>query len=437
MLQLNRKSSTLHFYFILLLCIVFISKEIKAESSLLTGREKWRVTLTPSFGVFNDPGSLTSYENESNKQIIIEASPSRIIIEREVNFNEFNSNFKMSDVGIYSSNQELLPYMTVPTSRPVLKLAATLANGKTTQTEYVNAVVFYIRDLLTWQDTSVIDAEGTLRNRYSTCAGFANLMTALLRAKGIPARVGLVHNLKHPSWNSGGHAEVEVYYEGSEWVSYDPQRHLHHAPFPRIYFGNSQDAVFSSTDADVWRQYSFLSRMNYNVKYDLLYSDVKQIGVIAEPKDRFLARRDNVMEIQPSIYGNIEDGNGNPMKLDWIYFGDHGATKYQGTQLLNGSYSIPNPSKGIELFLNKNGYVVRYKQRGGIRKEHNIYFDERDSIIISGTAKVEIPGSNGMYFQYQPGSDGLVRLHLNEDTDQVVNGELYSYYNGRWVKQLD
>ncbi len=89
-------------------------------------------------------------------------------------------------------------------------------------------------------------ASEVLENKKGVCGDYANLMTALLRASGIPAKKinGLsLKNLKTPSdWSSsaGSHAWVE-FCIGNEWYFADPSwghRHFTHADGYHLSYGS-------------------------------------------------------------------------------------------------------------------------------------------------------------------------------------------------------
>ena len=300
---------------------IVVSPRISAESRVVQGRETWQIVLTPRGREFTGAEILPDYSNESNTQKILEASPQRIVIERSVNYEPFESDFPLSGTDRYRNETGLGAYLVPPQSAYIIDLSRKLAAGLTTQLDYVNAVIFEVRERLVWRSSNVIEAEAVLRQGYSVCAGFANAVVELLRAKGIPARVAHVETLPHPSWNAGAHAEVEVYYNDAGWVSYDPQKHHHHGPFPRVFLGSSFDALVWSNNTELWEATRFFRRNSYNVRYVNVDSDVRVTGILSRPqKHDYLTRNDGTGDALPSVYGLVLDEDGNPFDADWIYY---------------------------------------------------------------------------------------------------------------------
>lgn len=96
------------------------------------------------------------------------------------------------------------------------------------------------------------------QSRVGVCGEFANLMTALCRAAGIPARsiTGLAFPPTPPFFSStatwshpaGSHAWVEVY-AGDEWLMADPGR-ASRLPFDRLWFGRNDGMHLSYGEVD-------------------------------------------------------------------------------------------------------------------------------------------------------------------------------------------
>ncbi len=412
-----------------------------AETDIVEGQEVWRIFLTPAGAPFKDLYYFKDYRNESNQQIILEANPQRVVIERRVNYAPLRHDLLLSRASIYQDQAGLAKYLAKPSSSLLLKHSDKLAEGKSTQVEYVDAVMYDVRDRLVWRSTSVVEAEAVFKSGFTLCAGFANLAVALLRAKGIPARVGHVLNLRHPSWNAGGHAEVEVYYQDLGWVSYDPQMHNHHGPMPRIYYGNGVESTIWSNNAELWGACTYFNTLSYNISYQKISQDIRVLGVEERPtKHDFIGRDNGFTQSIPSICGQVYDGTGKLSTDDWLY-GTLDATSrsYSGIELRNGSYILRNDSDGGRLYLNKNGFVVFYDFPGfekGALFKHDIRFDPSDSIVIN-TGK---PDSQVKWY-FQPSSfytftadgAGIIRIHVNPDKGTYkVNDETYYYRNGIW-----
>jgi len=437
-------------YLIVTALLVFWTMEmcVLGETMLVEGTESWRIVLTPSYGTFNDPGALKSYRNESNSQVVVEATPQRIVIDRALNLEPFRSDFPMARVGEYRKKNDIKRYIHDSHSDEIKKIAGELLKGAVTQSEYVDRVIFEVRDRLVWRYTNFTDADDALRQGYSTCAGFANLTVSLLNASGVPARYVSVQTLRHPSWNAGAHAEVEVYYADKGWVSYDPQKHLHHAPFPRVYLGNSGTVSVSSREPDLFRAYSFFSRNSYYVTYTKTSSTARFSGMIREPsKQEMVGRSDGHGTTVPSITGRIYDGNGKVFNTDWVYYNLNpaGNTSYTGTPIVNGSYMIRNGPKGAKLFYDEGGYVISYTFPPAADNKtlvHDIRFDETDSILYTtqysnSQVRLYSDTNENSYNIFRSGSSGLVRLHVNEaKKGRIVNEKRFMYREGKWQEAL-
>ncbi len=425
-------------------CLWLVSLVLHGENQIIEGEEIWEIVLTPKYGVFKDPQSLPDYSNESNKQFIREATPSRIVIERHINLKPLKSDILLEETERYATKEDLEPYIEQRISGAIQKLADKLAAEKKQQIEYVNTVMYEVRDRLVWRSVSNNSAEAVLRRGTGTCAGFASLCIALLRAKGIPARHVVVQTLKHPTWNAGAHGEVEVYYEDVGWVSYDPQKHQHHAPFPRVLLGQSIHGRISSNDRPLWRAYTFFTRNPYYVKYRAIKSEIDIVNMTDRPiKHDFISRNDGYGQPIPHITGTVYDGEGNPLDMPWVYVKlDLKKRKYAGTPLKNGRYIIKNDSDGGRLYLNKKGYVIFYDFPGSAESEslqHDIRFDPGDSIVIDTGRKNSVVFwyyKSNSYYRFKAGPDGKARLHLNTGNGRwKINKTWYVFRDGRWHEE--
>lgn len=92
----------------------------------------------------------------------------------------------------------------------------------TTEEEIIENVFNYLHDnnfkYVIYEDRG---ARQTLISRQGKCTDYAALMTALLRAKGIPARV-VTGIMTSQSISSSGHAWVEAYMRNYGWVILEP-----------------------------------------------------------------------------------------------------------------------------------------------------------------------------------------------------------------------
>lgn len=137
-----------------------------------------------------------------------------------------------------------------------IDLADDLTNGLTTQWEALAALNGWIMDnILYGTNPYGTDAYTTYITGWGNCSNYAHIALALVRAAGIPARLAHGYSLTKSyslptggdpidaSWGQGTHAWIEVYYPSLGWVSYDPQRDLHHVDTHRVLWGRGVDTT--------------------------------------------------------------------------------------------------------------------------------------------------------------------------------------------------
>lgn len=152
-----------------------------------------------------DPGKIKIIIDESAKLKTYNIKAAKIL----------NTNKdKEDDLSKYLVSEKL-----IESNDPYIKSIANQIKGNTTE-EYAQNAYEYIQQHITYKlihpDISAIKA---LQRGYGKCAEFSNVMMALLRAKGIPARS--VHGY-YAKTSEVGHAWVEIYYDKYGWVTYDP-----------------------------------------------------------------------------------------------------------------------------------------------------------------------------------------------------------------------
>lgn len=156
-----------------------------------------------------------------------------------------------------AAEQDLLPQTNIESDHPVLaQEAKELCPEQTGKTAYLTYQ--FTSAYLSWPKDSRIGEEpsalAAYQNQTGVCGEFANLMTALNRACGNPARSisGLsmpmylppmmtkVQTWLHPG---GAHAWVEVYHN-EHWILADPSW-ASNLPFDRLWFGRSMGQYLS------------------------------------------------------------------------------------------------------------------------------------------------------------------------------------------------
>jgi len=109
----------------------------------------------------------------------------------------------------------------------VAALASELAEGKTDLYGIVSGMSQWVHDNIEYDPSCgsfVEKASWTLEQGRGTCDEYANLLTALCRALGIPARyvTGVAYSNLPGIGGFGNHAWAEVYFPGHGWIPFDP-----------------------------------------------------------------------------------------------------------------------------------------------------------------------------------------------------------------------
>jgi len=104
------------------------------------------------------------------------------------------------------------------TDASIIKAAESI-QGSSRQ-EIVNNTYKFIHDRITYKAVpGTFGAKKALKNKWGKCSEYSALMTAILRAKNIPARIAEGHIARE---SNTPHNWTEVYYDEYGWVSYDP-----------------------------------------------------------------------------------------------------------------------------------------------------------------------------------------------------------------------
>lgn len=112
----------------------------------------------------------------------------------------------------------LKPEKNIESTDPYIVNIAKSIKGSTRK-EILENTYKYLQNNMTYKiSNSFTGAKNALKKRSGQCIHYAAAMTAILRAKNIPARLAEGYIL--PA--NGTHAWVEVYYDEYGWVAYDP-----------------------------------------------------------------------------------------------------------------------------------------------------------------------------------------------------------------------
>ncbi len=113
----------------------------------------------------------------------------------------------------------LKPSFLIESEDGYVKRIAKRIKGKTKE-EIVANIYEYTQNVLTYTPIQQdIGAREALRIRKGKCSEYAAVMTALCRAKNIPARI-VCGNIARDTFQK--HTWVEVYFDKYGWVAYDP-----------------------------------------------------------------------------------------------------------------------------------------------------------------------------------------------------------------------
>lgn len=112
---------------------------------------------------------------------------------------------------------------------PLVRSIAESLKGENPEST-VKAICTYLATALTYKRTQP-GRQGclaTLEKKTGVCSDYSDLMVAMCRANGIPARVSGGHVINGdfiPGWDKEeGHVWVDVYLEGYGWVPFEPTR---------------------------------------------------------------------------------------------------------------------------------------------------------------------------------------------------------------------
>ncbi len=113
----------------------------------------------------------------------------------------------------------LKPEKLIESADPVIKNIAASITGNS-QEEIIQKVYEYLQKRITYTVINRdIGAKQAITQRKGKCSEYAAAMTAILRAKNIPAKVVSGDILRE---NDTPHAWVEVYFDKYGWVTFDP-----------------------------------------------------------------------------------------------------------------------------------------------------------------------------------------------------------------------
>jgi transglutaminase-like putative cysteine protease len=151
------------------------------------------------------------------------ATTRTIRIEYRVTVNELT--YDLSECRGDLPGEFLQPELHIESANPqIVTLSGQLAHGKSTACQKVRAFYDYVADHLVYtRNNSNWGAQAALGPMGADCTEFTDLLVALCRAEGIPARY--LEGLRYLEPGTGGdveHAWPEAYLPSIGWVAMDP-----------------------------------------------------------------------------------------------------------------------------------------------------------------------------------------------------------------------
>lgn len=241
-------------------------------------------SVTSEKDAFGNAYTVATWTNLKGDATVKESFDAELII----NLKDLKSNAPFplpasgipADVAVY-----LKPTPLVQSDDPKIKdLAAKLTQGAASEHEAVTAVLNWVIDNIKYKSPIPnYDAVWTLSTVHGNCQNYAHIAIALLRARGIPARIvggiALGKSWKVPlkdgallqSIGQGGHAWMEVWYQDIGWIPYDSQQ-SHLFVGPRHI---KQTAGLDSNDInDSWRDAPVLPDFREDISADYKKDDI-------------------------------------------------------------------------------------------------------------------------------------------------------------------
>lgn len=419
-----------------------------ADTKVVEGSMRFRFRVESSNPELLD--SFFEYRNNSNSQQVIERGRNYIVVENTVDLSPLRTRVPFPADGRYDQ-EEYGEYLDYSTSRKGIEItrgggelirrefiqktplgdseidllrrkAGEITSGARYQHEAVEMVMQYIRSTVSYSLQSSSNPADVLRTGRAYCEGYANAAALMLRTIGIPAKVVDSYIPPGHMWGygqegSGGyHAHVEVFYQDTGWISYDPQATVHFVdPFHIVNYPRERTRLVQLEEED---------RRNIT-------------DVLAEPVNwnNFFQRDTTEERNVPVLVGKIIRSDGSLAKdsfrsNDWVYLrGPDGSG--EGVRILsNGEFAI-SPIMGPE---DGSGPTFFYRDGMGGWIEEKVDFTamervERTYRLDDPSAAIRVDAGGGAAGGYTPGGSTAGR------------GAVYLWYRtpgGVWrLDQLD
>ena len=256
--RVHRYAVTLAGY--LLCTIVLLTAPLFGDTKIVEGTMSFRFEVRSSDQKLLD--NFYEYENNSNSQQVDERGKNRIVVETKAELDPFDSEIPFP-VGDRYRKEKFSEHLDMSITRSGVKIkrrgsevertefeektpmkeeeiaylratAKKVTEGAKTQHDAVERVMRYVRRTVSYELNFSNHPMDVLESRKADCDGYSNTAALMLRSLGIPAKVVTSYLPPGHGWGFGQesegifHAHVEVYHEGSGWVSSDPQATVHY-----------------------------------------------------------------------------------------------------------------------------------------------------------------------------------------------------------------
>jgi Transglutaminase-like superfamily/Carboxypeptidase regulatory-like domain len=331
---------------------------------------------------------IPNYSNESFEQKVVNLDEfsKRVTVTSKMGPMKTRIPFPIPSQLISSSvSQYLLPERDRQSDdQSLARLAGDITKGSRFEHEAANAILSWIADNLTFDDSISVptDAISALRYKKAYCVGYSNLTVAMLRAVGIPARIahgylppGYEWGFSKEYWgvkvNDGGfHAYVEIFYPDTGWAFSDAEHSYNFVdPFHIILRVDGMDmpGVYTGGYLDVDKATFFTI-----VKEEDKTLMVDQLPL---PRTKRLGRRLDERQYSALITGRVADRAGRPVLKGSVVMWKEG--RGTPTPFSDGRYAVAVPSAGR--------YRVELKGPGFAKSSQEIQADQGQTYRLNFT----------------------------------------------------
>lgn len=196
---------------------------------------------------------------DSNLKVIVEGN----VKSRTYNLKTAKSlNKNISPETKTTLEKYLQPQDRIESDDPLIKNIAAKIQGNT-QEEIVENIYKYIQTNMNYRLSGCVGAKQAFILGHGQCCDYAAIMTAISRAKGIPARI-VGGNVLINNRQSTAHNWVEIYYDKYGWVTYDPTIAALRTSVDNLVYNTSPDVKYLKMNGDSFLQLMIKSGLTKN-----------------------------------------------------------------------------------------------------------------------------------------------------------------------------